>query len=74
MTCVCVYFKRELCLYVSVHRDRYGQRYQCKNSGCTARIVIRLDATCEKAMKCVQHNGNGTYTVLYLKMVAVGKI
>lgn len=46
-----IYLKNEKCLYTPVNADKYGKRFKCFTSSCSARATIRTNGICEKSKK-----------------------
>lgn len=69
-----LYLKNEKCLYIPVNSDKYGKRYKCFTSTCSARVTIRPNGVCEKSKKLFSHIEHKTHGETKAKYAASNNI
>lgn len=69
-----LFLNKEKCLYMPVTKDKFGRRYKCYTSSCSARAVIRVDGVCEKAKRNFLHVQHKTHCELKGKLLATNRI
>lgn len=69
-----LFLKKEKCLYLPTSKDKIGTRYRCYTTSCSARAVIRLDGSCEKAKRNFLHAQHKNHLDLKQRFVAENKI
>lgn len=69
-----LYLKNEKCLYIPINSDKYGKRYKCFTSTCSARAIIRINGVCEKSKKNFSHIEHKTHCETKAKYTASNNI